>query len=111
MVEKTISPYFSLSESTKIVNMPLKISVGARIEDTQVYSGGDAALPFGQMYILSTDHTAYGIAGIGVAKPIFTESNYRYFLPNLDLSLGITDSLKARLDISQDVDACAAPPL
>ena len=101
IIESTISPYMSMSSSTKLADMPLKINLGVRLEDTQVNSGGLAALPFGQLAILTTDHTAYGFQGIGAAKPIFTESNYRYVLPNLDLSLNITDSLKARFDASR----------
>ena len=53
------------------------------------------------MYILPNDHTAYGFQGIGTAMPLSTKTDYRYLLPNLDLSLGITDSIKARFDASR----------
>ena len=101
IIESTVSPYMSLSSSTKLADMPLRISVGARLEDTHVNSEGLAALPFGQMYILPNDHTAYGFQGIGTAMPLSTKTDYRYLLPNLDLSLGITDSIKARFDASR----------
>ena len=57
-------------------------------------------MPTGQLYILPTDHTAYGFNPTP-AQPISTKSNYRYLLPNLDLSLGITDTLKVRFDASR----------
>ncbi len=33
--------------------------------------------------------------------PISTKSNYRYLLPNLDLGLWVTDTLKVRFDASR----------
>src|SRR5450631_4305742 len=111
IIESTVSPYMNLSTSVKLADMPLKVNLGARLEDTHVNSAGISALPFGQMFILPADHTAYGFAGIGSPLPIFTESNYRYFLPNLDLSLGITDNIKARFDVSRTLTRSAITDL
>ena len=33
--------------------------------------------------------------------PVSTKSNYRYLLPNLDLSLAVTDTVKVRFDASR----------
>ena len=98
--ENTISPYFSLSESMKVAQMPLKILIGARYEITHSNSAGLSSLPSGQLTILTTDKTAYGFVPT-LPIPVSTENQYRYLLPNLDLSLGITDSLKVRLDASR----------
>ncbi len=100
--ENTIAPYMSLSASATLAGMPLKINVGARFEDTKVNSQGISSLPTGQLYILPTDHTAYGFTP-SPASPIGTKSEYRYLLPNLDLSLGITDTVKVRLDMSRSL--------
>ncbi len=100
ITENTVSPYLSLSTITKIAEMPLKINVGARLEDTKVTSAGLSSLPTGALYILPTDTTAYGFNSTA-ALPIYTKSNYRYLLPNLDLSLGITDDIRARFDASR----------
>ncbi len=98
--ENTFSPYFSMSTSTKIEDMPLKINIGARFEDTHVTSAGVSTLPVGQLSILPTDHTAYGFNSTP-AVSVSTKSDYRYLLPNIDLSLGVTDTVKLRLDASR----------
>ncbi len=66
--------------------MPLKINFGVRFEATQVISAGISSLPAGQLTIVPTDHTAYSFTP-SPPIPISTESNYRYLLPNIDLSL------------------------
>jgi iron complex outermembrane receptor protein len=100
ITEATVSPYFSLALNEKIVDMPLKINLGARIESTHVTSAGISSLPVGQLTIVPTDHTAYSFTP-SAPIPISTESNYRYLLPNLDLGLYVTDSIKVRLDASR----------
>jgi iron complex outermembrane receptor protein len=100
ITENTVSPYFSMSAATKVEDMPLKINIGARFEDTHVTSAGVSTLPTGQLSILATDHTAYSFNSTPPV-PVSTESNYRYLLPNIDLTLGVTDTVKARLDVSR----------
>ena len=100
ITENTISPYLNLSEKTKIAELPLWINVGARYEITRVNSQGLASLPSGQLSILPTDHTAYTFTPTP-PLPVGTKSEYRYLLPNIDLSLGLTDSLKVRIDASR----------
>jgi iron complex outermembrane receptor protein len=98
--ENTVAPYFSLTELTTIANLPLKINIGARYEITHVNSAGLSSLPSGQLTILPTDHTAYTFVP---TPPIYvnTKSEYRYLLPNIDLNLSLTDSVKLRLDASR----------
>ncbi|HTB88832.1 MAG TPA: TonB-dependent receptor [Steroidobacteraceae bacterium] len=100
ITESTVSPYFSMSLNEKIEDMPLKINLGARLESTHVISAGLASLPVGQLTVVPTDHTSYSFNSTA-AVPISTESNYRYLLPNLDLSLFVIDSLKVRFDASR----------
>ena len=100
ITENTVSPYLSLSANAKIVEMPLKINIGARFEDTHVTSEGQSTLPTGALFVLPTDVTAYGFNSTA-ALPVSTKTNYRYLLPNLDLGLSITDDIKARFDASR----------
>jgi TonB-dependent receptor len=100
VTEETVSPYFNLSTTAHIENMPLKINVGARFEDTHVTSAGISTLPTGQLAILSTDKTAYGFNSTPPV-PVSTKSNYRYLLPNVDFILGVTDTLQVRMDASR----------
>jgi iron complex outermembrane receptor protein len=100
ITENTVAPYLSLSTQVKIAELPLKINLGARYEDTHMDSAGISALPTGQLYVLPTDHTAYGFSTAAAAS-ISTKSEYRYLLPNIDLNLGLTDSVKLRFDASR----------
>jgi iron complex outermembrane recepter protein len=100
ITENALSPYFSLSTTTKIENMPLKINVGARYEDTHVTSAGISTLPTGQLYNLPTDKTAYGFSSTPPVS-VSTKSDYRYLLPNIDLILGVTDTVQVRIDASR----------
>jgi iron complex outermembrane recepter protein len=107
VTENTVSPYLNMSTTLKVADLPLKINLGARYENTHVISAGVSSLPTGALYILPTDKTAYGF---NPTPPIAisTKSDYRYLLPNIDLSLGVTDSLKVRFDASRTL---TRPPL
>ncbi len=100
VTENTVSPYLSMSTKAQVANMPLNINLGARLEDTHVISAGISSLPTGALSILPTDKTAYGFSSTPPIS-IRTKSDYRYLLPNLDLSLGVTDELKVRFDASR----------
>jgi iron complex outermembrane receptor protein len=100
ITENTTTPYMNLSEKTKVGELPLWINAGARFEITRVDSAGLSQLPVGQLTPLATDHTAYNV-NYTPTTYVSTKSEYRYLLPNLDLSLGVTDSLKVRLDLSR----------
>ncbi len=100
VTENTVSPYLNMATTVKVADMPLNINLGARWEDTHVISAGVSSLPTGSLSILPTDHTAYGFNST-LPIAITTKSDYRYLLPNLDLSLGVTDSLKVRFDASR----------
>jgi TonB-dependent receptor len=100
ITENTVSPYLSMSLKSTVEDMPLRINLGVRFEDTQVDSAGISSLPTGQLYTLTTDHTAYGFSSTS-PLPIDTKSSYRYLLPNVDLTLGVTDTVKVRFDASR----------
>jgi iron complex outermembrane recepter protein len=100
VIEKTTAPYLSLTEKAAIVEMPLTISLGVRLEDTHVDSTGLQQLPVGQLTIVPTDHTAYNVTP-GPLTSTTVKSEYRYLLPNIDLNLAVTDSLKVRVDASR----------
>ncbi|HEX3396299.1 MAG TPA: TonB-dependent receptor [Steroidobacteraceae bacterium] len=98
--ENTVAPYMSLSTTVKLAEMPLKINIGVRYEVTHVDSTGLEGLPVGQLTIVPTDLTAYNFTAAPTSS-VTVKSEYRYLLPNLDLSLGLTDSVKVRLDASR----------
>jgi iron complex outermembrane receptor protein len=98
--DNIVSPYFNLSQKTKVAEFPLWINLGARFEITHTDSGGLSQLPTGQLTVLATDHTAYNVTYTPTTN-VSTKSEYKYLLPNLDVSLGLTDDLKIRFDASR----------
>jgi TonB-dependent receptor len=100
ITENTVAPYLSLSETVRIAEMPLSINVGVRYEVTHLTSNGFQQLPIGQMTIVPTDITSYNF---NLTSPQFisVKNQYRYLLPNVDLNLAVTDTLKARFDASR----------
>ena len=100
ITESTVSPYMNLSFKEKILELPLTINAGVRFESTHVTSAGVSSLPTGQLTIVPTDHTAYSFTP-SAPIPVSTKSNYRYLLPNLDLGLFVTDTIKVRFDASR----------
>jgi iron complex outermembrane receptor protein len=99
VVENTISPYLNLGTLIQVANMPLKINAGVRYEITNVDSAGLAQLPTA-LTVQAADHTAFLVTYSGTTS-VDTKSSYKYLLPNLDLSLGLTDNLKMRFDASR----------
>jgi TonB-dependent receptor len=100
ITENIVAPYLNLQETVKVADMPLNINVGVRYERTTVTSSGLQQLPTGQLTIVPTDITSYNF---NQTNPQFIQvkNDYRYLLPNFDLNLAITDTLKARFDASR----------
>jgi iron complex outermembrane recepter protein len=100
VTENTVSPYLNMATTIKVADLPLKVNLGVRYENTHVISAGVSSLPTGALAILATDHTAYSF-NLTPPVPLVTKSDYRYLLPNLDLALAVTDSVKVRFDASR----------
>jgi len=100
ITENTVAPYLNLQETVQVAEMPLQINVGVRYEVTHLTSSGLQQLPVGQLTIVPTDKTAYNFAQT-LPQFIQVKNQYRYLLPNFDLNLAITDTLKARFDASR----------
>lgn len=100
ITERTIAPYLNLATRTTIAAMPLKINLGLRFEDTRVNSSGLEQLPVGQFTIAPQDPTLYNFNSSPTTF-ISSKSEYRYLLPNIDLNLAVTDTVKVRVDASR----------
>ncbi len=97
--EHTSAIFVNISDKTSLGSLPLTINAGFREERTTLTSQGIAQQPSG-LTIQPADHTAYLVA-YTPAIPITKSNRYDYLLPNLDFNLNVTDSLKARLDVSR----------
>ncbi|MDR3526444.1 MAG: TonB-dependent receptor [Rhizomicrobium sp.] len=99
LLEDNYAFYFSFASESKVADMALKINGGVRWEYTQMEVDG-----FGtnlvRMDKTPGDLTAYNFIlsdpGVTTAK-----NTYSYLLPNLDLTLYVTDAFHLRLDASR----------
>ncbi len=104
--EMTFAPYLNMNTKSSIADMPLLINVGLRYDRTETKSAGLAQLPT-TLTVQASDHTAYLVAYTGTV-PVETTNTYQYLLPNVDLSLLVTDQVKVRVDASRTL---TRPPL
>ncbi len=101
LTEESWSPFISLSQETKIGDMPLHINMGMRDEITKVTAIGIGQQPVslsttpGDLTALQTQY--------GPTSNVTATHTYSYLLPNFDLGLDVTERLKLRLDISRSL--------
>jgi TonB-dependent receptor len=100
VTENTVAPYLSVQQKATVAEMPLAILLGVRYEVTHVNSTGYQQVPVGQFTTAPQDITLYNFNQT-LPQFVGVKSQYRYLLPNIDLNLSITDTLKARFDASR----------
>jgi TonB-dependent receptor len=106
VIENTSAGYINVVADTKVAGMPLKINAGLRGEYTGVTTIGLGQLP-SSLTVQPSDHTAF-MVGFGPTSSVNGYNSYQDLLPNLDLTLGITDELQLRFNASRTL---TRPPL
>jgi iron complex outermembrane receptor protein len=106
VVENTNAGYVNIVADVKVGDMPLKINAGLRGEYTGVTTIGIGHQP-SSLTVQPSDHTAF-IVGFGPTSAVNGYNSYQYLLPNLDLTLGVTDELQLRFNASRTL---TRPPL
>jgi TonB-dependent receptor len=104
--EDNYAGFITVTEETKIDDMPLRITGGVREEYTNNTSQGLGQVPTA-FTVDPADHTAFDIA-YGPTSVVSGKNSYQYLLPNLDLALQPTDDLQIRFDASRSL---TRPPL
>ena len=107
VIENTHAGYVTLQSQVAIAGMPLKVNIGLRGEYTQVTTIGLGQLPV-TLAVQPSDHTAFQVDFAPPPVVITGHNDYQFLLPNLDLNLGVTDSLQIRFDASRTL---TRPPL
>ena len=98
--EETTSVYAQLNHATEFDGMPLNVRLGVRYEETDVTSA--ALAPTYTDVYWEGGNEFYLVKGDGSTLDDFTGS-YNLFMPNLDLDLDISDTVKARASVSKTV--------
>jgi iron complex outermembrane receptor protein len=90
--EKTISAYVDLAFAGKLAERPFHINTGVRLESTDITVTGTQ----GNIESLTVLDATEMSAVYGAKSPISTTNTYKSLLPNLSMSLDVTDKLIAR---------------
>ena len=106
VIENTHAGYINIVADVTVAGMPLKINAGLRGEYTGVTTIGLVQMPV-SLTVQPSDHTA-SLVSPGPTTPVSGYNSYQSLLPNLDLTLGLTDDLQVRLDVSRTL---TRPPL
>jgi TonB-dependent receptor len=101
LFEDNYAFYASFATDTKLGEMPMKISGGVRWEYTDMTASGfGTALK--SMVVTPGDLTAYNFL-LTDPKVLSEKNTYSYLLPNLDVSLNVTDAFHLRFDASRSM--------
>jgi len=106
VIENTHAGYITLAAEASIAGMPLRINAGLRNEYTSVTTIGLGQMPT-SLTVQPSDHTAF-MVGFGSTSMVNGLNSYNSLLPNLDLTLGVTDDVQVRFNASRTL---TRPPL
>jgi TonB-dependent receptor len=109
LAEQTYAGYVAATIKTQVAHMPLTIHTGVRYEITNEEVTGIGRLPLspGGFTIQVGDPTAYDIH-YGPTGDVTATHSYQYLLPNLDLTLAVTDDIDVRFNASRTL---TRPPI
>ncbi len=93
--EKTTSAYIDMTFGGKIADMQFNVNTGARIESTNVTVSGTQ----GNIERLNVLDATELSAVYGAKSAINTTNSYKSLLPNISMSLDVTDKLIARMAV------------
>jgi TonB-dependent receptor len=104
--EDNYAGYVRVAGQSTVFGMALRYHAGLRAEFTDLSSTGIGRLPTG-LSVMPSDHTAF-LVDYGSETPVTNKRSYYYFLPNVDLTLAVTDDIEVRLNASRSL---TRPPL
>lgn len=94
--EETISLYVSTEWEFEIDEYYLDVNVGLRYEESKVKSPSQSRVPLQVNWVSPSEWTTQ-FASDGQFVEVINEGEYDLLLPNIDLSLDVTDDIVARL--------------
>jgi len=97
--ESALSVYGELIMDGQVNDMPLQVVVGLRYEQTDVESLSVQSIPIAKDWASDNDFNTR----FGPTAAVKQVHDYDYILPNLDLSLDVTDNIKVRASMSQTI--------
>ena len=83
----------------EVGDMPLQVVVGLRWEDTDVESLSVQSIPIAKDWASDNDFTTR----FGPSAAVLQEHKYDHILPNIDVSMDVTDNMKVRASLSTTI--------
>lgn len=96
--EDILSAYAQITADYELGEMPLTVVAGLRYEKTDVTSTSNQIVP---LQIVWESDNDFRTVLSDSSEAISAEHNYTNLLPNLDLTLDVTDEIKARVSLSK----------
>lgn len=97
--ESALSAYGEIVLDGEVGDMPMQVVVGLRYEETDVESLSVQSIPISKDWASDNDFNTI----FGATAAVRQTHTYDYILPNLDLSLDVTDNIKVRASISTTI--------
>jgi len=97
--ESALSAFGEVVLDSAVGDMPMQVVLGLRYEETDVESSSVQTIPIGKDWASDNDFNTR----FGPASSVVQTYNYNVFLPNMDLSLDVTDNIKARASMSKSI--------
>lgn len=98
--EEALSVYGEIVLDGEVGDMPMQVVVGLRYEETNVESSSVQSIPLFKAWASDNDfNTIFGPD----AQAVTQKFSYDNVLPNLDLSLDVTDNIKVRASMSKTI--------
>ncbi|GAA0574773.1 TonB-dependent receptor [Rhizomicrobium electricum] len=104
--EDNFAGYLVVTGRSTVKGLSLRYHAGLRAESTDVTSDGIQRLPTA-LSVMPSDHTAFQVS-YDYEKPVSNHRSYYYILPNIDLTLELSDAVDVRLSASRTL---TRPPL
>jgi len=111
--EKTFSGYLQSTFKTTVDTMPLRVNFGVRYDITQENVAGLGHVPTsfvqqnGDLTSWKVNYVTDATTGNDL-NPLVAKNSYQYLLPNLDLTLAVTDTFDLRFNASRTL---TRPPI
>jgi len=97
--ESALSAYGEIVLDGEVGDMPMQVVVGLRYEETDVESLSVQSIPIAKDWASDNDFNTI----FGPTAAVKQTHTYDYVLPNLDLSLDVTDNIKVRASMSKTI--------
>ena len=97
--EEVLSVYGEIIMDSEVGDMPMQVVVGLRYEETDVVSSSVQSIPIAKDWASDNDFNTI----FGPTAAVQQKFDYDNLLPNIDVSMDVTDNIKVRASLSTTI--------